>query len=128
MASSETTILNTTILPVSNVSSAPDYKDEQRRQAVSVNGNSVPQDVAVGVDREQLSAALDDITKYLDKIDRKLEFRLDSDTGRTIITVLDAETEEIVRQIPAKEVVDMARYLSEASPDVVLGLLLDSQA
>lgn len=128
MASSETTILNSTILPVSHVSSAPDYKDEQRRQAVSVNGNPVPQDAAVEVDREQLSTAIDDITEYLDNIDRKLEFRLDSDTGRTIITVLDAETDEIVRQIPAKEVVEMARYLSEVSPDVVLGLLLDSQA
>lgn len=131
MASSDNTIITSTTPPVSNVSNAPDSHYGERRQAVSVSGNSVPQDAAAAtteVDVEQLTAAIHSITEFLDKFDRKLEFKLDSTTGHTIITVLDAETDEIVRQIPAKEVVAMAHYLAEASPDVVLGLLVDSQA
>jgi flagellar protein FlaG len=116
---------------MTTLSRTADAQDEHRRQDVSAGGNPVPQDSATKtakVERKQLVAAVEGIAEFLHKLDRKLEFRLDSDIDRTIVTVVDAETEEIVRQIPAQEVVEMARYLAEVTPDVVMGLLLNSQA
>jgi flagellar protein FlaG len=51
--------------------------------------------------------------------ERSLSFRVDEASGRTVITVLDATTQEVVRQIPSEEVLALARALE------VSGALLD---
>jgi flagellar protein FlaG len=40
---------------------------------------------------------------------RALQFRVDDYTGRTVITVTNESTGEVVRQIPAEEVLALAR-------------------
>ena len=52
---------------------------------------------------------------------RNLSFHVDEASGRTVITVLDATTAKVVRQIPAEEVLVLARALEEA------GALLDAR-
>ncbi len=44
---------------------------------------------------------------------RGLRFQVDHDMGMTIINVVDRQSEEVVRQIPAEEVVKLARFLRE---------------
>jgi flagellar protein FlaG len=53
--------------------------------------------------------------------ERNLSFHVDESSGRTVITVRDATTDEIVRQIPADEVLVMKRALEQT------GALLDAQ-
>jgi flagellar protein FlaG len=53
--------------------------------------------------------------------ERSLIFRVDEASGRTVITVLDATTQEVVRQIPSEEVLVLARALE------VSGALLDTR-
>jgi flagellar protein FlaG len=50
-----------------------------------------------------------------------LSFRVDESSGRTVITVLDATTREIVRQIPSEEVLALARAIETS------GALLDTR-
>ena|SRR5687767_2816736 len=52
-----------------------------------------------------------------------LRFSVDKSTGRTIVSVVDSETMEVVRQIPAEEVMKMARAL-----DRMQGLLFNGKA
>ena len=52
-----------------------------------------------------------------------LRFSVDKSTGKTIVSVVDAETMEVVRQIPAEEVMKMARAL-----DRMQGLLFNGKA
>jgi flagellar protein FlaG len=40
---------------------------------------------------------------------RDLQFQVDDTTGITVITVRDATTKEVVRQIPAEEVLAVSR-------------------
>jgi flagellar protein FlaG len=42
---------------------------------------------------------------------RDLKFRVDDLSGRMVITVINATTNEIVRQIPSEEILNMARSL-----------------
>ena len=44
---------------------------------------------------------------------RDLHFRVDEASGRTIITVINAATAEVVRQIPAEEILAFARAFEE---------------
>jgi flagellar protein FlaG len=43
---------------------------------------------------------------------RNLQFRVDESSGRTIITVINATTKEVVRQIPSEEVLAIARIFA----------------
>ena len=72
------------------------------------------------IDVENSRAALE---RFARTVRRELEFRVDEESGRTIITVRNKETGEIVRQIPAEEVLAMAHAVAEGG-----AVLLDSTA
>ncbi len=85
------------------------------RQSLIEAGNSPPsgranesQDTA----NESLIEAMDQIEQFVQIIDRDLQFRVDEESGRTIITVVDAETDEVVRVIPSEEMQAVARALA----------------
>jgi flagellar protein FlaG len=53
---------------------------------------------------ERVENTVDRLNQYVQSIERDLNFRVDDSSGKTIITVLDSKTEEIIRQIPAEHV------------------------
>ena len=57
------------------------------------------------------------------------EFSVDEVTGCTVITVLDAQTDEVIRQIPAKEMLAVMQDLaSREAGAAALGLLVREKA
>jgi len=78
-----------------------------------------------GPAEEQLAAAVSNVEDFVQQIRRELQFSIDKESGRTVVKVINAETDEVVRQIPAEEVLSMARRLAEAGND---GLLLRDKA
>ncbi|SEF92509.1 flagellar protein FlaG [Nitrosomonas ureae] len=62
---------------------------------------------------DQLHEAVSKIEKFSLVVQQNLKFSIDEDSGKTIIKVMDATTDEIVRQIPTEEVIDIARTLSK---------------
>jgi len=56
--------------------------------------------------------AVEEINNHFQSVGRDLKFQVDRESGRTIITVLDSETQEIVRQIPPEEVLNLAQRLN----------------
>jgi flagellar protein FlaG len=55
------------------------------------------------------------LRQYLKATDRDLEFRVDGDTGTTVITVRNASTGDVVRQIPNEEALRIMRSLNAES-------------
>lgn len=72
---------------------------------------------------ESLQEAVGKINEFIQVVRRDIHFSVDESSGRTIITVVDAETQEIVRQIPPEEILAIAQNLQEAS-----GLLFKAKA
>ena len=60
-------------------------------------------------------AAAAQIDSYLKSIGREVEFRVDEDTGMTIVTVRETATGDVIRQIPNEEVLQLARSLKPSS-------------
>ena len=58
---------------------------------------------------KDIKQAVADLQSYVQGLDRDLSFRLDESIDRSIITVRDANTNQLVRQIPAEEMVEIAR-------------------
>ena len=50
---------------------------------------------------------------YVQSIERDLEFSVDEESGRTVITVKDSQTEEIIRQIPPEDLLYMLKSIQE---------------
>ncbi|MBO6257885.1 MAG: flagellar protein FlaG [Succinivibrio sp.] len=67
-----------------------------------------------------------------------LSFSIEKDMGSTVVSVLDNNTEDIIRQIPSEEFLKLAKRIhdlkeqqtssSDDSKDVLKGILLDDQA
>lgn len=97
------------------------------RQEVSHGGKVSPQESEPKIDAEKVEKAVTEISDYVQSISRDLQFQVDKQTGTTIVTVLDHETKEVVRQIPSEELVAIARRIAENAPDPVKGLLMNGE-
>jgi flagellar protein FlaG len=64
--------------------------------------------------------AVQHLRQLIGETQRSLRFQVDELSGRTVITVLDETTKEIVRQIPAPEVLAIAEQLKR------IGTLIDA--
>lgn len=72
---------------------------------------------------ELVSQAVERINEMLQNGRNKLKFELDDDAGRVVVKVLDAENDELVRQIPSEETLKFAEYV-----EGLAGLILTDEA
>ena len=63
-------------------------------------------------------------------IQRGLRFQVDDATGDTVISVIDRQTDETIRQIPPEELLNLSKRLKEVSEelDSVRGILIQTDA
>lgn len=71
-----------------------------------------------------LDQAVADLQKFVEGLGRNLSFRRDDSIDRSIITVRDASTNQLVRQIPAEEIVAIAREIRQDLDAKRAGMLL----
>jgi flagellar protein FlaG len=63
------------------------------------------------------------IDSYLRSINRSLQFRLDQATGQMVVSICDAETGEVIRQVPGEEALRIAQRIENQ-----LSTMLDEKA
>lgn len=106
--------------------------DEQVRAgtngAVAVGASLRPEaptavDEAKPTPLEQVRQAMEDVRNAIAPVAQDLLFSIDEDTGKTIVKVVDASTDEVIRQIPSEEIISIAKAL-----DKLQGLLLEQKA
>lgn len=66
-----------------------------------------------------LQVAVSQINDHVQNLQRNLQFTVDDLTGKDIVTVIDRESEEVIRQIPSEEALQLARRLAESREDGV---------
>ncbi|CBL46740.1 Similar to flagellar protein FlaG [gamma proteobacterium HdN1] len=75
-----------------------------------------------------LQEAMEAVSRHVDAGERKLEFKMAENSGRVIITVLDKETDEVIRQIPPEDVVKFAEQIKDGGSKALDGLLFNDRA
>lgn len=73
--------------------------------------------------QEATAAVAAQLESYLRSIGRELQFSVDSASGKTVVSVRDAATGDVIRQIPSEEALRLAEALgsqSNALIDVVV--------
>lgn len=77
--------------------------------------------VATTSDEQQLDNAVEQLNQFAQSVQRKLEFSVDEESGKTVIKVIDKESGEMVRSIPSEEVLNMQQRLRETSEAIFKG-------
>ncbi|SHF64908.1 flagellar protein FlaG [Desulfacinum infernum DSM 9756] len=75
-----------------------------------------------GTDREELEGLVGDVQNYLQDLNIKLSFRLHEETGDMVVSVVNKETGEVIRQIPPEELLELREKLEELT-----GVLLNGK-
>jgi len=77
--------------------------DDVRRKESAAGGQLLPPGSAdETVDSERVESAVSKISDFVQNFQRDLQFSVDQDSGRTVIKVVDSETEQVIRQIPSE--------------------------
>ena len=69
-----------------------------------------------GKKRAKVEEAVTRLNDYVQTVQRDLQFNLDETSGKTIITVVDSKTSEVIRQIPDDVALRLARELQQDEP------------
>lgn len=69
---------------------------------------------------EQVKEAVQQMNRAMRVASSALEFSVDQDTDRVVVTMTDRDTGEVVMQIPSQQTLALARYLEAASKGALL--------
>lgn len=71
----------------------------------------------------ELKSAVDKLNQSMTASSQDLQFSVDEDSKKTVVKLIDRTTHEVLRQMPTKEALDIARSLDKA-----MGKLIDQRA
>lgn len=72
---------------------------------------------------EQIKQAVQQIQSAVESSAHNLQFSIDTESGKTVIRVIDDQTQEVIRQIPSEDVMAISHALERLE-----GLLLREKA
>lgn len=103
------------------------------RQNSAPSGRGVPnQPIQEEKSTSQLvEESVTELNKFVQKVERSIQFSINDTTGQTVISVKDTVTGEEIRTIPSEELIAIAEYLAESlavSEEAGRGLLMNLQA
>jgi flagellar protein FlaG len=95
------------------------------REEEKAKEKEVPADVAATLESKEgvqaFAKVLEDYAKQVHNVG--LRFSVHEDTGRTVVRIVDEKTDEVVREVPPEELLDLAARMEQ-----MMGMLLDEKA
>lgn len=88
---------------------------------------------ALKPEKETLKEALSKANKQLESLNTSLRFKMDQDTDRLVISLVQSDTGETIRQFPPEELLKMSANLQKVidnlsqQNDPILGVLVDKK-
>ena len=98
----------------SKIEKVPSRVVEDQRTIVHFkkDPNEIKESEAVPETRE-VESAVEQMNEFVQSIQRNLSFSIDRDTGHDVVTVLDSQTEEVIRQYPSDEFLKISKALGD---------------
>ncbi len=106
----------------------PTAQEKPRANQAADPAPKGPEGQPVDQSAKALDTAIKEFKQYLQQSQSDLMFQVDESSGRTFFKVVDANTKEVIRQVPSEEILAMARKLRElADPKTAPGGLVDKE-
>lgn len=104
--------------PSVNSKAAPVATDNEATSAVQQVGAAEQAPLSL----DKLQDAVEKMNELMQSGKRSLSFSVDDSTEKVVVTVMDLDTKEVVRQIPTEETLKFAEYL-----EGMVGLIFDEK-
>ena len=101
-------------MPTAPRTAAPEAAPQGGKPAPTSGKNLPPPPDVQSVER-----AVKQINAYLSDSQRSLNFQVHEASGRTIVRVVNPETDEVIRQIPSEEVLKLAAAMQSQGVQLV---------
>ncbi|MCG9598100.1 flagellar protein FlaG [Vibrio sp. Isolate25] len=75
------------------------------------------------LNREERQRMVQQMNEFISSINTGLSFRVDEESGRDVVTIYEADTGDIIRQIPDEEMLEILRRLRDQTARYSSGLL-----
>ena len=87
----------------------------------AASGKELPQatETRAEVSSEKVRDAVSRINEYVQQTERTLDFKLDENSGKTVISVYDKSSAELIRQIPSELALELAQKLNDEEPSLL---------
>jgi flagellar protein FlaG len=108
---------------VSKTEPSPAARVESPSNEVAKN-RTARSEQPLAIDSKALALNVENLTQI---VRRDLEFSIDEDTGTQVLRVVDAETGELVRQIPPEQILQVISRIEEMRDEMLPGVLLDDK-
>ncbi|WPC74847.1 flagellar protein FlaG [Vibrio porteresiae] len=84
---------------------------ESRQRAVDATNEMVRK--RDQLNEEQRAKVVEQMNDFVNSINKGLSFRLDQESGREVVTIYEASTGDVIRQIPEEEMLEVLRRLAK---------------
>jgi flagellar protein FlaG len=78
--------------------------------------------------KQKVNEAIPKVREVMQRNARSLDFRVAEEENRVIITVIDKETNKVIRQIPPEDVLQIAESIDQGLGGIPGGSILNSKA
>ena len=102
-----------TVMPTEVVAPAENTRKSATNDNLAKTEEKATTSPRENVPKDEVNQAINEIKQQMSDIGRKINFSVDEDLNIVIIKVVNKDTEEIVRQLPSEEVVEIARNIQE---------------
>jgi flagellar protein FlaG len=114
-------------MQIQSTGSSPITKLDERPAPVSGQAaqapKAAPEKAANAPDRDEVMSAVKKLNEALPQSAQSLEFEIDEESKDLVVKIIDRDTREVVRQMPTKEALEMAKAI-----DKMVGRLLNQTA
>lgn len=86
-------------------------------------------DTKADVEQKELLEAIDTVSAFMNKPIKNVNFLLDDSSGKTFIRVVDAKSDDLIRQFPSEKIIEMAGKVKGLQQEISekTGMLIDSK-
>ncbi|CAD5286009.1 Flagellar biosynthesis protein FlaG [Alteromonas sp. 38] len=92
--------------------------DVSNVQNLAQGSNALADKESVKENQVSLENAVQEVESFLQTQNRNLAFSIDDETKRSVVTVKDSESGDVIRQIPSEEVLALAERIQDLQQDV----------
>jgi len=71
---------------------------------------------------EEVKESVKDVNEIVDKVKEGLSFQIHEDTEKMMVQVIDVKTEEVIKELPPEEMLDLEARIHE-----MVGILIDEK-
>lgn len=117
------------LMPAASAAAPRKYSEQDKAsQAKEAGPNSSVDGVRAASFREEqqpeaseMEQTVEDLNGLVQDLQRQVRFSLDDDSGEMVVTVVDRETDDVIRQIPAEDVLQLRERLEQATGAIFKG-------